>query len=43
MGWEPAQRRLGIAIPVRRTPTVAELEDAVRTSGLSIVRLHPRA
>ena len=38
-GWKAAQRRLGIKINVGRTPTIEELSDAVRSSGLSIIRL----
>jgi hypothetical protein len=38
-GWEGAQRRLGIRITVGRAPTREELLDAVRTLGLSLVRL----
>ncbi len=39
LGWRAAQRRLGIRVNVGRTPTVDELVEAVRASGLSIVRL----
>lgn len=39
LGWKAAQRRLGIAIHVHRTPTQEELEQAVRESGLSIITL----
>ena len=39
LGWQPAQRRLGIRVNVGRTPTLDELVEAVRASGLSIVRL----
>mgnify|MGYP000005730113 CR=1 FL=1 len=42
LGWQRAQRRLGLRIHVRRAPTLAELEEVVRTSGLSIVTLTPR-
>jgi hypothetical protein len=38
-GWQQAQRRLGIAINVRRQPTRHELSEAVRSSGLCLVRL----
>lgn len=41
LGWQAAQRRLGIKIWVRRTPTKQELEAAVRESGLSILTLLP--
>ncbi len=39
LGWQAAQRRLGIRINVGRPPTRDELVEAVRKSGLSIVRL----
>ena len=39
LGVRGAQRRLGIRVHVDRAPTVAELEDLVRRSGLSIVEL----
>jgi hypothetical protein len=39
LGWQAAQRRLGIWINVGRPPTRDELVEAVRKSGLSIVRL----
>lgn len=39
LGWQAAQRRLGIRIRVGRAPTHAELVDAVRRAGLSLVRL----
>lgn len=39
LGWKPAQRRLGIVIHVERTPTRHELEQAARSSGLSVIRL----
>jgi hypothetical protein len=39
LGVERAQRRLGIRINVDRVPTRAELAEAVRRSGLSILRL----
>jgi F420H(2)-dependent quinone reductase len=42
LGWQAAQRRLGIRVNVGRAPTRAELTEAVRTSGLSIVRLDLR-
>lgn len=41
LGWKQAQRRLGISIHVGRTPTLDELEQAVRESGLSIIALTP--
>ena len=39
LGWQAAQRRLGIRINVGRPPTRDELVEAVGESGLSIVRL----
>lgn len=42
IGWKAAQRRLGIRINVRRTPTVDELRDEARRSGLALVRIGPR-
>ncbi len=43
IGWKQAQRRLGISIQVGRTPTLDELEEAVRESGLSVITLTPVA
>jgi hypothetical protein len=42
LGWKAAQRCLGIRINVGRAPTLDELVEAVRSSGLSIVRLELR-
>jgi hypothetical protein len=42
LGWKAAHRRLGIRSNVGRAPTRDELTEAVRSSGLSIVRLEPR-
>ncbi len=42
LGWQAAQRRLGIRITVERTPTRDELLDGIRRSGLSIVVFAPR-
>ncbi len=42
IGWKAAQRRLGLRVNVRRTPTRDELAAAVRRSGLSIVVFDPR-
>lgn len=39
LGWQAAQRRLGIGVNVGRAPTQEELTEAVREAGLSIVRL----
>ncbi len=41
LGWQAAQRRLGLRITVGRAPTRHELADAIRTSGLSIVVFEP--
>ena len=38
IGPARAGRQLGIRINVDRAPTLAELEDAARRSGLSVVR-----
>lgn len=42
IGWEKAQRRLGVAVHVGRAPTLGELEAAARETGLSVVTLTPR-
>jgi hypothetical protein len=42
LGWQAAQRRMGIRITVGRTPTLEELQDAVTRSGLALVRLDLR-
>lgn len=39
LGWKAAQRRLGVRINVKRMPTREEIAEAVRESGLSLVRL----
>ena len=39
LGWQRAQRRLGLRITVGRTPTREEVAAAVTQSGLSLVRL----
>jgi len=41
LGWQAAQRRLGIRITVERTPTRAELAAGIRDSGLSIIVFDP--
>jgi len=41
LGRQAAQRRLGIRITVGRAPTPAELAEAIRASGLSIVVFDP--
>ena len=41
LGWQAAQRRLGIRINVGRAPTRDELADAIRASGLSIAVFEP--
>ncbi len=38
-GWQAAQRRLGIKIHTQRTPTLAELQQLVSESGLSVITL----
>lgn len=42
LGWQTAQRRMGIRITVGRTPTLEELQDAVTRSGLPLVGLDLR-
>jgi hypothetical protein len=39
IGWKAAQRQLGIRINVRRTPTHAELVEAVGRAHLALIRL----
>jgi hypothetical protein len=41
LGWKDAARALGIRVNVARTPTRAELADAIRSSGLSLVMFEP--
>ncbi len=41
LGWQAAQRRLGIRITVGRPPTRDELADGIRASGLSVVVFEP--
>jgi hypothetical protein len=41
LGWQVAQRRLGIRVNAGRAPTREELAEAIRTSGLSIVVFDP--
>jgi hypothetical protein len=41
LGWQAAQRRLGIRVNAGRAPTREELAEAIRTSGLSIVVFDP--
>ncbi|HYN98614.1 MAG TPA: nitroreductase/quinone reductase family protein [Actinomycetota bacterium] len=41
MGWKNAGAQLGIRINVERRPTVEELRDAIKRSGLSIVWIDP--
>lgn len=43
LGWQAAQRRLGLQINVRRNPTVEELRDVVVRSGLALVRIETDA
>ena len=41
LGWQAAQRRLGIRINAGRAPSREELAEAIRASGLSIVGFEP--
>ena len=41
LGWKPAARALGIHVNVDRRPSHAELADAIRSSGLSLVVFEP--
>jgi hypothetical protein len=41
IGWTKAQRQLGIALPAGRAPTLAELNDAAREYGWSVITLTP--
>jgi hypothetical protein len=41
IGWEAARRRLGLTITVHRTPTHAELEEAVQEYDLATITLTP--
>ena len=41
LGWQAAQRRLGIRVNAGRAQTREELADAIRASGLSIVVFDP--
>ena len=43
LGMDRAGRRLGLKFNVDRAPTRDELDDGVRRSGLSIVRIHPHS
>ena len=40
LGIKQARRRLGLRINVNRVPTRSELQEAIKHSGLSIVRIH---
>jgi hypothetical protein len=42
LGWRAAQRRLGVKVHVGRQPTLEEILDAVRRSGLAAVEIRPR-
>jgi hypothetical protein len=42
IGWEKAQRQLGISRPGGQAPTVLELNDAAREYGWSVITLTPR-
>lgn len=39
IGWKAARPQLGLVVAAQRTPTVAELEDAVREYGLATIKL----
>jgi hypothetical protein len=43
LGTARAARRLGLRFNVDRAPTRDELEDGIRRSGLSIVRIYPHS
>jgi hypothetical protein len=42
IGWEKAQRQLGISLPGGRAPTALELNDAAHEYGWSVITLTPR-
>jgi hypothetical protein len=42
IGWQRAQRQLGISLPGGRVPTALELKDAAREYGWSVITLTPR-
>jgi len=42
IGWQKAQRQLGISLPSGRAPTVLELKDAASEYGWSVITLTPR-
>jgi hypothetical protein len=41
IGWQAAGRQLGLTVTARRTPTVAELEEAVQHYDLGTITLTP--
>jgi hypothetical protein len=41
IGWKAARTQLGLTVTERRTPTVAELEEAVREYDLATITLEP--
>jgi len=42
IGWQAARRQIGLTINVGRTPTLTELEQAVRGYHLATITLNPR-
>ena len=42
IGWQKAQRQLGISLPGGRAPTLLELNDAAREYDWSVITLTPR-
>jgi hypothetical protein len=42
IGWQKAQRQLGLSLPGGRAPTVLELKDAAGEYGWSVITLTPR-
>lgn len=39
LGWQAAQRRLGVRVNVERDPTLGELQEMISRSGLALVRI----
>jgi|SRR3954451_4269227 len=42
IGWQAARRQIGLTVNVGRTPTLTELEQAVRDYQLATITLNPR-
>ena len=42
VGWQKAQRQLGLSLPGGRPPTLPELKDAADEYGWSVITLTPR-